>query len=192
LYIFKLISGLLLADVAINLHKSFKCVPSSFKDFVHMATTACGARAAAFTVFLALVLFVLCLMAIMLLAEEYESLFSCMEEDKGNCSLLKPVLNPHCGCLGDAPGRHGARFYGERRSYTRPSFQWSIHVTISIRLITHHFIQMHDAILSSRLGYLLNKLLATSFVGCRNIICSQIASSCKSDVVRTLEELMAL
>jgi hypothetical protein len=35
LYIYNLISSLLLADVAINLHKSSKCkVPSSFKDFV--------------------------------------------------------------------------------------------------------------------------------------------------------------
>jgi tyrosine-specific transport protein len=38
LYIFNLISGLLLADVAINLHESSECeVPSSFKDFVDSA-----------------------------------------------------------------------------------------------------------------------------------------------------------
>jgi hypothetical protein len=50
-----------------------------------------------------LALFVLCLTVIMLLAEEYESLFSRTEEDKGYCPLSKLVLNPHCGCLGDAP-----------------------------------------------------------------------------------------
>lgn len=38
LYIYNLISGLLLADVAINLHESSDCeVPSSFKDFVDTA-----------------------------------------------------------------------------------------------------------------------------------------------------------
>jgi hypothetical protein len=111
------------------------------------ATTASGARAAALTVFLALALFVLCLTAIMLLAEEYKSLFSCMEEDKGNCPLSKPVLNPHCGCLGDAPGCHGARFCGGLRSHGRPSFQWSIHDFIFIQLITQHFIQNYEAIL---------------------------------------------
>jgi hypothetical protein len=72
------------------------------QGFVDTATTASGAGAAAFTTFLALTLFVLCLMAIMMLAEEYKSLFSCVEEDKG--------LNPHCGCLGDAPRRRGACF----------------------------------------------------------------------------------
>ncbi len=67
--------GLLLAKVAINLHESSKCkVPSSCKYAVDTATTDMA--------FLALALFVLFLMAIMLLAGEYESLFSCTEEDK--------------------------------------------------------------------------------------------------------------
>jgi hypothetical protein len=61
---------------------------SSFKDFVDTATTASCAGAAAFTAFLALAFFVLCLAAIMSLAEEYKSLFSCTEEDKGNRLLL--------------------------------------------------------------------------------------------------------
>jgi hypothetical protein len=87
-------------------------VSSSFKDFVDTATTASGARAAAFMAFLVLALFVLCLMAIMLLAEEYESLFSCMEEDKGNRPLSKPVLDPHCRCLGDGPIYRGTHFCG--------------------------------------------------------------------------------
>ncbi len=60
----------------------------SFKEFMDTATTANGAGAAAFTAFLALALFVLCLMAIMSLAEKHKSLFSHMEEDKGNCPLL--------------------------------------------------------------------------------------------------------
>jgi hypothetical protein len=112
LYIYNLISSLLLVDVAINLHKSSKCkVPSSFKDFLDMATTASGARAATFTAFLVLALFVLCLTVIMLLAEEYESLFSRMEEDKDICPLSKPVLDPHCGCLGDDPICHGTHFH---------------------------------------------------------------------------------
>jgi hypothetical protein len=69
--------GLLLADKAINLYESSKCkVPSSFRDVMNTATTASGAGAAAFTEFLVFALFVLCLTAIMLLAEEYESLFS--------------------------------------------------------------------------------------------------------------------
>jgi hypothetical protein len=65
-------------------------VPSSFKDFVDTATTASGAGAAAFMAFLA----VLCLTAIMSLAEEYESLSSRTEEDKGNCPLLNQFLIP--------------------------------------------------------------------------------------------------
>jgi hypothetical protein len=100
-------------DVAINFHKSSKGkVPSSFKDFVDMATTASGARTAAFMAFLALALFVLCLTVIMSLAEEYKSLFSRTEEDKGNCPLSKPVLDPHCGCLGDEPLCPGTHFQG--------------------------------------------------------------------------------
>jgi hypothetical protein len=84
LYIYNLISGLLLMNIAINLHKSSKCgVPSSLKDLVDTATTASGAGAAALTAFLG----VWCLMAIMSLAEKYESLSSCTEEDKGNCPL---------------------------------------------------------------------------------------------------------
>jgi hypothetical protein len=43
----------------------------------------------------------------------------------------------------------------------------SIHDTISKRIITHHIIQKHEAIPASRLGYLFNKHLARSFVGCR-------------------------
>ena len=72
LYISNLILGLLLADVAINLHKAFKCeVPSSLEAFMDTATTASGARAAASLALLVLALFVLCLKVIMLLAEEY-------------------------------------------------------------------------------------------------------------------------
>ena len=51
-------------------------------------------------------------MVIMSLAEEYESLFSRTEEDKGNCPLLKPVLDPHCGCLGDDPICRDTHFCG--------------------------------------------------------------------------------
>jgi hypothetical protein len=95
LYTYNLILGLFLADVAINLHESSECkVPSSCKDFVDTATTDSGARAAAFTAFLVLATFVLCLTAIMLLAEEYQTLFSCTEEDKGDCPLLNQFLIP--------------------------------------------------------------------------------------------------
>ncbi len=61
-YIYNLILGLLLVDVAINLHESSnKCKElSSFKEFVNTAT--------AFTAFLVLVFFVLCLTAIVSLA----------------------------------------------------------------------------------------------------------------------------
>jgi hypothetical protein len=49
LYIYNLIWGLILADVAINVYESSKCeMPSCFKDLVDTATTASGARAAAF------------------------------------------------------------------------------------------------------------------------------------------------
>jgi hypothetical protein len=65
------------------------------QGLVDTATTASGVGAAAFTVFLVLALFVLCLMAIMLLAEEYKSLFSHTEEDdKGNCPLSNQFLIP--------------------------------------------------------------------------------------------------
>jgi hypothetical protein len=96
LYIYNLISGLLLADVAINLHESSKCkVPSSFKDFVDMATTASSTRAATFMAFLV----VLCLMAIMALAEEYKSLSSHTEEDKGKRPLSNQFLIPTVAAL---------------------------------------------------------------------------------------------
>jgi hypothetical protein len=92
--------GLQLADVAINLHKSSECkVPSSFKEFVDTAPTTRGTRAAAFTVFLALALFVLCLTAILLLAEEYKSLFSCTEKDKGDCPLSNQFMIPTVAAL---------------------------------------------------------------------------------------------
>jgi hypothetical protein len=58
------------------------------QGFVDTATTTSGAGAAAFTAFLALEFFVLCLTAIISLAKEYKSLFSCMEKDTGNCLLL--------------------------------------------------------------------------------------------------------
>jgi hypothetical protein len=97
LYIYNLILGILLADIAINLHKSSdKCkVPSSFKDFVDTAT----AGDAAFIAFLVLALFVLCLTAITLLAEEYKSLLSHTEEDKGNCPLYNQFLIPTVAAL---------------------------------------------------------------------------------------------
>jgi hypothetical protein len=96
MYINNLILGLLLEDVAINLHESSnECkVLSSFEDFVDTATTASGAGAAAFTAFLALMFYVLCFTAIMSLAEEYKSLFSHTEEDKGNCPLLNHFSIP--------------------------------------------------------------------------------------------------
>jgi hypothetical protein len=94
LYIYNLILGLLLAGAAINLHESSnECkVLSSFKDFVDTASTASGTGAAAFTAFLALVFFVLCLTSIMSLTEEYKSLFSHTEQDKGKCPLLNQFL----------------------------------------------------------------------------------------------------
>ncbi len=132
LYIYNLISSLLLVDIAMNLHKSSKsrCQAALRTLWTWPPLPA----AAAFTAFLVLAFFVLCLTVIMSLAEEYESLFSCTEEDKGNCPLSKPVLNPHCGCLGDNPICHGTHFCG---------------------------------------GYLFYMQLATSFVGCRNIMGSQ-------------------
>ncbi len=63
------------------------------------ATIASGTGAAAFTAFLALVLFVLCLTAIMSLAEEYKSLFSRTEEEKGNCPLLNQFSIPTVAAL---------------------------------------------------------------------------------------------
>ncbi len=94
--IYNLISGLLLEGIAINLHRFSDCeVLSGFKDFVDTATTASGAGAAAFMTFLA----VLCLTAIMSLAEEYESLSSHTEEDKGNRPLLNQFLIPSVAAL---------------------------------------------------------------------------------------------
>jgi hypothetical protein len=92
LYIYNLILGLLLADVAVK-------ELSSFKDFVDTATTASGAGAATFTVFMALAFFVLCLTAIISLAEEYKSLFSRTEEDMGNCPLLDQFSIPTVAAL---------------------------------------------------------------------------------------------
>jgi hypothetical protein len=69
LKIYNLILGLLLADIAINLHKFSECeVRSSFKDFMDMATTATatGARAAVIMAFLV----VLYLTAMMSLAQK--------------------------------------------------------------------------------------------------------------------------
>ncbi len=41
------------------------------------------------------------------------------------------------------------------------------------QLVIHFFLQKHEAILASRHGYLFNKQLVTSFVGCQNIMCSR-------------------
>jgi hypothetical protein len=101
-YIYNLILGLLLADVAINLHESSnsKCeVPSSCKDFVDTAITTSSTKAAAFMAFLAMALILLCLMASMLLAEEYKSMFSHTEEDKGDCPLSNQFLIPTVAAL---------------------------------------------------------------------------------------------
>ncbi len=147
LYIDNVILGLLLVDVAINLRKSSdECeVLSSFKDFVDTAATANGAGAATF---------------------KNAKLVLLHGGGQGQLSSLEPALDTHCGCLGDAPGLHGACFHGGWRSHGRPSFQLSIHDTISKRIITHHNIQKHEAISASRLGCLFNTQLATSFVGC--------------------------
>ncbi len=59
------------------------------------ATTDSGAGAAAYMAFLE----VLCLTAIVSLAEEYKSLSSCREEDKGNCPLLNQFLIPTLAAL---------------------------------------------------------------------------------------------
>ncbi len=56
------------------------------------ATIASGAVAAVFAAFLALALFLFCLMAIMLLAKECKSLVSCTKEDKGNGPLSNQFL----------------------------------------------------------------------------------------------------
>jgi hypothetical protein len=74
-------------------------VPRSFKDFMDMVTTDSGAGATAFMAFLVLALFVLCLMAITSLAEEYKSLLSQTEEDVGNCPLLNQFLIPTVAAL---------------------------------------------------------------------------------------------
>jgi hypothetical protein len=98
LYIYNLISGLLLAlaDSAINFHKSSQCkMPSSCKDFAYTATTASGAGATTFMALLA----VLCLTAIISLAEEYESLPSCTEEDRSDCPLSNQFLIPTVAAL---------------------------------------------------------------------------------------------
>jgi hypothetical protein len=85
LYIYSLILGILLVDVAINLHESSKGkVPSSFKDLVDMATTTSGAGAAAFTAFLE----VMCLMAIMSLEEPVLQ----HGGGQGHCPLLNQFL----------------------------------------------------------------------------------------------------
>jgi hypothetical protein len=173
LYIYNLILGLLLVDMAINLHESSdKCeVLSSFKDFVDTAITASGARAAAFTVFLALAFFVLCLTAIMSLAEEYKGFFSRMEEDKGNHPLLNQFLIPTVAAS-VMPLVAMALDFMEGGDLT--GAQLSIHDIISKRIIAHHIIQKYEARLASRLGCLFNKHLATiSYDGCRNIMCSQ-------------------
>jgi hypothetical protein len=91
LYIYNLILGLLLLDVAINIHESSLCeVPRSFKDLVDTATTASGAGAAAFTAFLV----VFCLTAIISLADEHKSLSSRTDENKCNCPLSNQFLIP--------------------------------------------------------------------------------------------------
>ncbi len=94
MYINNLISGLLLADIAINHHESSECkVPSNYKDLVDMATTTSSTGAATFMAFLV----VLCLMSIMSQAEEYKSLSSRMEEDKSNrCTTFTAFLVVLC------------------------------------------------------------------------------------------------
>ncbi len=74
---------------------------------------------------------------------------------QGRLSSLEPALDPHCGCLGNAPGRRGACLCEGRRSHRCPSFQWSICDTISIRLspiilyISMRQYQLQDLAISS-------------------------------------------
>ncbi len=69
------------------------------KDFADTATTNSSTRAAAFTAFLVLALFILCLMTIIFLAKEYKSMFSRMEEDKGIHPLSNQFLIPTVAAL---------------------------------------------------------------------------------------------
>jgi hypothetical protein len=88
-------------DVTINLHQSSEeCEAlSSFKDFMDTATTASGAGAAAFTEFLALAFFLLCLMAIIFTGWRIQKLVLPHGGGQGQLSSFEPVLDPHCGCL---------------------------------------------------------------------------------------------
>ncbi len=186
LNIYNLISGLLLADIAINLHKFSECeVPSSFKDFVDTATTASGAGAAAFMAFLA----VLCLTAIMSLAEEYESLSSRTEEDKGNRPLLNQFLIPTVAALvmplvtvalafvegGDFMG--ALHFNGP---FMIP-FLYGLLPIILYRSVRQY---------ASRLGSLFNKQFFTRFAGCRNIMCSRKRDCSRYIMASTLNRVM--
>jgi hypothetical protein len=105
-----------------------------------MATTSSSAGAAAFKALLVLVLFVLCLTAIMLLFEEYKSLFSHRVEDKRNCPLLNQFFIPTVAASVMPPIAVVLVFVEGRDLTGTPSFQWSIHDTISIQLITHQII----------------------------------------------------
>jgi hypothetical protein len=169
LKIYKLILGLLLADIAINLHKFSECeVPSSFKDFVDMATTDSGAGAAAFMAFLA----GLCLMAIMSLAEEFESLSSCMEEVKGNRPLLNQFLIPTVAATVMHPVAVALAFLEGRDFMGALHFNGAFMIPILyslLSIILYRSMRQY----ASRRGSLFNKQFFTSFAGCRNIMCSR-------------------
>jgi len=174
LYIYNLILGLLLVDVAINLHgSSNKCkVLSSFKDFVDTATTASGGGATAFTAFLVLAFFILCLTAIMPLAEEYKSLSSRTEEDKGYCPLLNQFSIPTVAALVMPPVAVALAFVKGGDFMGALHFNGAFMIPFLyglLPIILYRSVRQY----ASRLGSLFNKQFFTSFAGCRNIMCSR-------------------
>jgi hypothetical protein len=108
----------------------------------------------------------------MLDGKKYKSLFSCTEEDKGNCPLLNLFSIPTVAASLMPPVAMALAFVEGGDLTGAFHFNGAFMIPLSIWLITHHIIQKHEAISSSRLSFLFNKQQATSFVGCSNIVCS--------------------
>jgi hypothetical protein len=143
-------------------------VPSSVKDFVDTATTASGTGAAAFMAFLA----VLCLTAIMSLAEECKSLSSRTEEEKGNRPLLNQFSIPTVAASVMPPVAVALSFVEGRDLMGALHFNGAFMIPFLyglLPIILYRSVRQYD----SRLGSLFNKQFFTSVAGCRNIMCSQ-------------------
>jgi hypothetical protein len=115
---------------------------------------------------------VLCLTAIMSLAEESESLSSHMEENKGNRPLLNQFSIPTVAASVMPPVTVALAFVKGGGFMGALHFNGAFMIPFLyglLPIILYRSVRQY----ASRLGSLFNKQFFTSFARCRNIMCSR-------------------